>query len=406
MKNVRNTFLAVWALSLTISGYSQTPVPDFTLEVNYHNMPLAECFHDISNKTDLTFAYRSNLLSSIPLVSISFQRIALTDLLDTLLYPNGLGYIYSNRQIILTPKPIKKTIQFRGCILNRNDSLPVPYASISLKTKALGTISDFKGVYEWDLSKEYKTDSVIISSMGFQKRIISVNDLRGFNGKYIFLEEATITLPPVYVNRREYKLEDLGNTGNFSSGSIYLDTHGQQIGLYIENRHNIPGQLLSISFYVSEEGNGSAPLRVRLYTVDSSSMKPGRDILQEILIVQPDINKGWYSVDLREYHIYFPVNGLFVALEGIFPNDYDYYSSSNDFIDISDKTVSSTVESGVPKTISYGQRIGYNRRKAKNTWNYSLSHTWFQLERQNFGVMIKATVKIEKHRHKREKHRK
>ena len=268
----------------------------------------------------------------------------------------------------------------------------------------MGTISDYKGIYEWELSEKYKNDSVVVSSMGFEKKYMSIGELAGFNGKFIFLKENVISLPAIYINSRDYKTEEVGNKGNFTSGSIYLDTHGQQTGLFVENKHRSRGTLQAVSFYLCETGNTEAPLRIRIYSVDSLSEKPDQDLLPEIFIVQPDVDKGWYTVDLRSYRIDFPENGLFVALEGIFPNDYDYYSSSDDFIDISNKTANKPIETETPKSVSYGQQIGYNRREDKNTWHYSLSHTWFQLENQKFGVMIKASVQIEKHAHRRDKH--
>ena len=51
---------------------------------------------------------------------------------------------------------------------------------------------------------------------------------------------------------------------------------------------------------------------------------------------------------------------------------------------------------GIENPLTYGQRLGYNRKCRKNTWHYSMAKVWFQIEKQAFGIMISATIKYEK----------
>lgn len=63
----------------------------------------------------------------------------------------------------------------------------------------------------------------------------------------------------------------------------------------------------------------------------------------------------------------------------------------NDFVDLSNPS-DHTETDKTPLSVSYGQQLGYNRRKGNNTWHYSLGHTWFQLNKRNYNVMISAEV--------------
>jgi hypothetical protein len=239
--------------------------------------------------------------------------------------------------------------------------------------------------------------------MGFTRKYLTVKELTTYNSGYIFMEESMIKIDPVVINKREFRIDNIGNKGNRASGSIYLDTHGQQTGLHIENRRGDKGLLLSVSFFLAEEGNLNAPFRVRVYEVDSLLTIPVSDVLDEILIVKPHGEKGWFEVDLTEYNISFSQKGLFIALEGIFPNEYEYYSGSNEFIDIKNKNINTPIEENIPLSLSYGQQIGYNRKLPDKTWHYSLSHTWFQLPKQQYGVLIKASVRFVKQKRKKRK---
>ena len=81
-----------------------------------------------------------------------------------------------------------------------------------------------------------------------------------------------------------------------------------------------------------------------------------------------------------------------MAIEGVFPDDYDYYFGNADFIDLKNNIKSGENEN----PLSYGQRLGYNRKCRKDTWHYSMAKVWFQIEKQAFGVMISASIKYVK----------
>jgi hypothetical protein len=369
-------------------------LPDISISLSVDNKPFETCLEEISARTDLYIAYKSSLIDTIFIRSFHCSSLQVGRLFDTLFSAYGLSYHYMNRQVFL--RKIPSTLNFNGQILNVADSTPISYASISVKGTPTGTITDFKGIYEWEVSSNYTNDTIIISSMGFKKKFMVLSQLKNYTNNFILLEPALFEIEPVEVRKPEYHRQQLGNMGNRAIGSIYIDTHGQQTGLLVENDRGQYGKLIEVSFFLSADGNTSAPYRVRIYDIDSISGLPNRDIIDEILVAKPSGSDGWHTIDISAYNIAFESQGVFVALEGIFPNDYEYYSGNDEFIEISNKNINSPVEDLQPGTVSYGQRLGFNRKKAENTWHYSLSHIWFQLRKQNYGVMIRATVQFEK----------
>lgn len=401
---IRKRYIAYIVLFLNLCFYrieAQEDIPNVLITVNFVNYSLTNCLHNISNQSGLKFGYRTSLIDTIHNVSFQFETNKVRKLLDSLLHPLGIDYLYKNKQILLKKRSDK--IRLQGSIISLNDSLAIPYASLSLKGKNSGTISDFKGIYQWELSEKYMNDTIVISSMGYNRKYMIVKEIVTYKPKYLFLEESLIKIDPVVIKKKEFKINNLGNHSNRSVGSLYLDTHGQQVGLHIENKYGTKGLLLSVSFFLAEEGNLFAPFRVRIYTVDSLKGTPGSDVLDEILVAKPNGEKGWFQVDLTNYNISFPEQGFFIALEGIFPNNYEYYSGSDEFIDIKNKNINTPIDNNIPLSTSYGQQIGYNRKLSDKTWHYSLSHTWFQLPKKQYGVLIKASVRFTKQKQKKRK---
>lgn len=400
-KNRYFTYILLVLSFSCLRNIAQDQILDSVITVQFNSSHFIECLHDISNQCGITFGYRKSLIDTIENVTFRSNGTTLKYLLDTLCIPRGIGYTYNNNQILL--KKRKDKIYLKGCILSSTDSLAISYATLSLKGKSSGTIADYKGVYQWELSEKCVNDTVIISSMGYSRKYLTMKELLAYNSAYLFLGEAPIKIDTVFIRNKKSRIDVLGNKGNRASGSIYLDTHGQQTGLHMENKTGNEGFLLTVSTYLVKDGNLTAPFRLRIYTVDSMKGIPVNDVLDEILIVKPKGEEGWFEIDVSQYNLIFPERGLFIAVEGIFPNEYEYYLGSDEFTDIKNKNLDTPIEDNKPLSISYGQQIGYNRRLSDRTWHYSLSHTWFQLRKQQNGVLIKAAVSFEKQKRKKKK---
>jgi hypothetical protein len=227
----------------------------------------------------------------------------------------------------------------------------------------------------------------MVSSLGFYKMSFLASAFKKEAEHVVYLRRRIIDLEELKVKASDYKTVKVGNKGILSFGSIYIDTQGQQTALFIENKKKKKGTVSSASFYLSKKGNTNSPFRVRIYEREKLSAKPGEDLLKEVIIAKPNIDGGWFKVDLSQFHIEAPEDGFFVAIEGIYP--YDYMQEDAGFEDVSDDEM-------IPNSVSYGQRLGYSKKNGKNTWHYSLAHTWFQLKEQNYNVMISAEIQIKK----------
>ncbi len=362
------------------------------LNIDFENTNIEEILKYLQSKESISFSYSKSVISLNQKVSVHYKNAELEEILDGIFSQSEIMYKVKSGIIILLRKPqnINKLL-IAGTIKSIENMEPLEFVGVQLISGSGGTITDSKGNFSLLIKKQELTDSIVISSLGFYKVSFPVSSFMQNTGHIVYLKQKIINLEEVKVRASDFKTFSAGNHKIISFGSIYIDTQGQQTALFIENKKRKKGTIGSVSYYLSKKGNTNSPFRVRIYERDSLTMKPGRDLLNEVIIAKPGIDGGWFKVDVSQFNIEAPVQGFYVAIEGIFPNDY--LNKEEDFVDIATSN-----DNYVPNSISYGQRLGYSNKNGEDTWHLSLAHTWFQLKEQNYNVMISAEIQTKKHR--------
>ena len=363
------------------------------ISISYENTELNEILARVSEKEDIYFTYFTTLPSLQRKITCNIRNMPIKEALTELFKGTNVTFQFYGNNIILKEeaKNLKKKYSISGTIIDSETKQPVSYASVRLKDTYAGTIADMEGKFEITVLSDMDEDTVCVSSMGYETVMLSVNLLSQKGTHKVYISPRTFDLPPVWIRAQKRIIKEMGNNSNFSFGSLFMDTHGQQTAVWVENKKGIEGKLKSINYYLAGKGNTDAPFRVRVYAVDTINGKPGEDLLTDVLVVTPGDVDGWFSVDVYEYDIHIPKQGIFVAMEGVFPNDFEFYQDGSDFIDISGLNTEPEVQN-VINTKGYGQRLGFNKRGNNHTWHYSIDHTWYQIDKRNFNAMISADI--------------
>ena len=367
------------------------------ISIDFENKRIEEVLKYLQNNEGISFSYSKNIIKLDQKVSVHFKNTEIEKILNEIFSKTEIIFKLKSGIIILQRKPqnIDKLL-ITGTIKSIYEMEPLEFVGVQLNIAGLGTITDKKGNFSILINKEELNDSLTISSLGFESAIFPVSGFMRNSEHIVYLKPRVVNLSQVEIKASDFKSYSVGNHRIISFGSIYIDTQGQQTALFIENKKHKYGTVGSVSYYLSRKGNTNSPFRVRIYERDSITMKPGNDLLKEVIIAKPKMDGGWFKIDVSQFNIEAPAEGFYVAIEGIFPNDYQ--NEGSDFVDIA-------ATDDVPNTISYGQSLGYSNKNGENTWHYSLAHTWFQLKEQNYNVMISAEVQFKKHkRTKRAKH--
>lgn len=386
-------FIAIFLLSAVIQQtIAQNAILEQKVTVNFDNVTLAMAVEKLYDEYDIFFTYSNEKINMQQRISIQLDSVSLSNVLYLMLRNTGITFSEHAGNIVLFPEQIKqKSIFVSATILESGTEQPISYSAIQLKSGKKGTISDINGFFELEITEKHLDDTLIFSSLGYKKSYLKPTDLLIGDKHTIYLQRKEFKINEVQINASRLKSEVLGNFRRISIGSLYMDTHGQQTALYISNENGVKGIIKNVGYYLSRKGNTDAPFRVRIYKCDSVTGKPGDDLLDEILVAKPKSTNGWYKIDISQYKIAIPDNGFFVAMEGVFPNDYDFYTRNSKSNQMIQEEVSDD-ENIRATSITYGQRLGYSRFSANNTWHYSLSHTWFQLDKKKFNVLILAEI--------------
>ena len=205
-------------------------------------------------------------------------------------------------------------IKIRGNVLDQVNRKPISFVNIGILNSNVGTISNDDGSFVIRIPKSYLKDTLIFSAIGYGRRSIPVSSISGNERITISLRERVINLKPVMVSaKREKKIDfRLGNRHHYGR-ILYADSvaAGSAIALLIENKH--PNYYPNLTYPVFVEKAllkihkntvGEFKVRVRLLEVDSTNHNlPGKDILNESVVVKSRIKKGWLTFDLSSYNL-------------------------------------------------------------------------------------------------------
>jgi hypothetical protein len=218
--------------------------------------------------------------------------------------------------LILFPGQLFSQITINATIINRNHE-PLAFTNIVTTKGRNGTISNEIG--QFTISNVYKTDTLKITNVAYLPVFISVNEI--IQNDTIVLVEVIKELAGVTVrNWNSYKQKvELGFFHHSNHGEFTL-LPGSQIATFIENVRQKEGILEGIYFRLKKTGKCKNSLRIRILKMDSFSLQPAIDLLNENIVI-PNINlKTKNYFDLRQHRIILPPDGFFLVLELLFPD--------------------------------------------------------------------------------------
>jgi len=90
-----------------------------------------------------------------------------------------------------------ESFDIKGKVVSANDNLPLKYANISVKSSNKGTIANLSGEFQLDNLK--KTDTLLISYVGYEKQIYVVANINNKNGLIVYMKPSSMTSQTILV---------------------------------------------------------------------------------------------------------------------------------------------------------------------------------------------------------------
>lgn len=160
-------------------------------------------------------------------------------------------------------------------VVSKSTREPIIYANVGVINRNLGTVTDTLGNFSLNIPKEYITDTIMISCVGFIPQKFAVKDIKNIPDT-ILLAVDTIILSEVVVKPQRIKHKTAGRKG--SGGFIFIEVEkdraaGQGLAtpLKVKNR----AWLKEIGFTIVTEANylSHMKFRVNFYRKENNSFE-------------------------------------------------------------------------------------------------------------------------------------
>ncbi|SDH07081.1 carboxypeptidase-like regulatory domain-containing protein [Winogradskyella thalassocola] len=192
----------------------------------------------------------------------------------------------------------------------------IAYANIVLKN-GKGTYSDEFGSFKLTV-KNVDTDTLKVSTIGYESQFIPVNLFKDDLIYNVLLAPKTEGLDEVLISSKKLKYgkkEILGEQreGNQSVTSLI----GYETAVLIENPENKTGKVNGVYINLKKRNDAEyiATFNVKFYQFDSIANAPGKLMYNENIYVQPKNKKYRLWVNVEDFGILFPKNGMCVGVE-------------------------------------------------------------------------------------------
>jgi len=202
---------AILLLSLFAKGQQQDgSVFERRVTIRQEGQLLEHILEQISWQAGVYFSYDASLVESNRKITIDVENKSLYHVLNELFDPKEYMLRERENQIIINKKeavnervavakdtvPVKYFF-LRGKLIEDRREKPVPYASVSVLKKPIGTISNSDGDFLLKLHPDNIRDTVIISCMGYAQVRIPA---------YRLLDEDLFVLQPVSIRIKEVRV--------------------------------------------------------------------------------------------------------------------------------------------------------------------------------------------------------
>jgi CarboxypepD_reg-like domain len=228
--------------------------------------------------------------------------------------------------------------EIKGKIINTITKEPLPLSTIIIKNdKYSGAYANESG--EFTIKQKLEKDTLLISCIGYFNKEISLNDYLQLNNKIIELMPYEIKLPDYIVKNINSTPKEIG-FHKLNKNLIQTGRKGEIIIVKIPNEaETIYHKIISLNFNFSStsesnEKHNKGIVRVRLYDCDSNTNEPSINLLsKDIFLTIPKLILPWskklIKVDISEYNIEFPSNGIFLGIEWIGEQNNNLYFNIN-----------------------------------------------------------------------------
>lgn len=217
----------------------------------------------------------------------------------------------------------------KGSVLDKNTNEGLPYANIMVLGYPVGTTSNEKGDFYLVLDDSLYNEYLIISYIGYESQKISIKECEKNPISLIpqTYEVSEVTVNPsgkrhkeIVLNRfREnncmlrYSLSPFDSTGNHHLPYRPIEPTIEATYFPFTEDYTFY-EIREAIIYTGNLNDSLSYFRLRIFNADEEK-KPSNDLLTEALIVEVPAGKQTIHINLNDYNLNIPDDGLFIGIE-------------------------------------------------------------------------------------------
>lgn len=224
------------------------------------------------------------------------------------------------------PSTLISQTSIHGQVFYQKDDSPAAFANIQLNDKSVTTMTDGHGNFKINIEKPKSTDSLIISSVGYE--VIKVPVLSVTKKSPFKLKELVKSMQGVTVFNKEQTMGIISNNVGYYRSWSYKKTGGE-----IGKIFTVPYKQYKIDKVRFKVANLCDTCQLRVHIRKLNNGMPGEEIITDSItttISKQSLDDKASEFDLTPYDFTFTQNELFVSLEvlGCKNNTTEYCSFS------------------------------------------------------------------------------
>lgn len=196
-----------------------------------------------------------------------------------------------------------------GVIKDAQSHRPIPFATLGIKGKNIGTVADENGVFHFSMDAGLvgADELIVISSVGYVAASVPVAKFKQ-GQQEVSLTPSSITLKAVTIKPDKYKTKVIGRTGSstimtanmFTEQNLISDNLGkEQAAILAIDKHCY---LRDFNMLVIFNRFQNVKFRLNFYSVKDG--QPDQLIVNKNILFDVTQRNGWQKVDLKPYNIY------------------------------------------------------------------------------------------------------
>jgi hypothetical protein len=190
----------------------QQSILDSTFTFRAGSVKTGNALDIISRQIRYNFTYDSRLIDAGKITELTFRNTKLGVILDSLLLNDSIVFSVIDRYIIIsrtesTPSPKADSIQgekvnyITGVIVDEETLEPLPFATIGMKNKPKGTITNGNGEFGLKITPDLTGDTLSVSYLGYYRREVPVRKALG-NNFTISMKREFISIPEIIIRNQ------------------------------------------------------------------------------------------------------------------------------------------------------------------------------------------------------------